>query len=151
MKHVVSILLFLSSTFIGVSQNSLEIFNSRNQSITKKELSNLKIWTTDSISFTGKLSILDDATIQVQQQNINLSNVTCIRTNTPKRWVWGGVLITGGTYLIVNSWINLNKGGLLSELNYIPLVAGVLPLACGIKLSIGKKYYSTDWSYEVHL
>jgi len=123
-----------------------------------KENKKVKIWQDDGSeikSWKGRLKIINDSTIAIDDVQINISDISKIRTPRLAARIIGGILtIGGGTILIAgvaligNSVITDQALGII--LGGIVATFGAIPTFVGIPiLFIGKKYDRKDWSFSV--
>ncbi|MFT5819829.1 MAG: hypothetical protein ACI8ZM_001054 [Crocinitomix sp.] len=97
MKLLLTLLLFIVSTQVGMGNTESNSFlilkdNKRNKKHYFSENQKIKVWTSDEQKYAGRLTILNDSTISVGDDEIEISEITLFKATTRNRRIIGGVV-----------------------------------------------------------
>ncbi|MEM7368316.1 MAG: hypothetical protein AAF587_06910 [Bacteroidota bacterium] len=130
------------------------------KSVSFQENKKITVWTKDGKKFKGKFAIENDSAIRVENQTIQVSDITHLRVPRRSTQIIGAILsipgafLTGlGLALLGNYSSNqTNLEGLFSLLfGIMLLLVGGIPLIIGVPLMfLGRKFnFLTKWDMSI--
>lgn len=146
MKHLLLIFFLQISLSTFAQAGILLKKNDFNRYKVLEENSRIKVTLNNGQILRGKFTIIDDQSILVDNQSVNLNDVVKIRANSMARQIFVPISITMGTYFAIFAVAGAVAGGL----NIIATLIG-LPLAIpllAIPLS-QNNHLSSKWSYTI--
>lgn len=161
MKSIIVLLamnIMMMSTVLG-QQNELILTNKRTHQIkTLQQGKRIKILKTDGEKIKGKLIIINDSIVSINETTFSLSEIEKIRIKTLFSKIAGGTVTTGGTGFMILGTLLIAQtspmggyGSFFGVALGIPTIsAGILIAGAGIAiLASGKNFKKVKWNYSI--
>ncbi|MEP4094092.1 hypothetical protein [Reichenbachiella sp.] len=96
----------------------------------------------------GKLEILNDSTIKVNQIHFALANISRVKRKTTLSKVVGGIFVTVGTIFFIHAASGQAKGyiDLTGAFNFLGTVSSSVGVTA---LVVGGRYHKKKWRYSI--